>query len=122
MYKPQKLIISHVHMYMHLSRRYTCTCTFTCSLKCALFYINILSKHMQVHVQCNNHNHLYQLIGHFSMVSSCHSFPNGRLHQSRKRGQDINGWVNLTIVQLSVNVYLSLSDVPSEVRDWMGDV
>lgn len=37
----------------------------------------------------------YQLIGDISMVFTGHSFTDGRLHQSRQRGQHIDRWVNL---------------------------
>lgn len=37
----------------------------------------------------------YQLVGDISMVFTGHSFTDGGLHQSRQRGQHIDGWVDL---------------------------
>ena len=43
-------------------------------------------------VQSDNN---YQLVGDISMVFTGHSFTDGGLHQSRQRGQHIDGWVDL---------------------------
>ena len=40
-----------------------------------------------------------------------HTFSNGRLHETRQRWQDVDRRVNLTIMQLTVNVNLSLRDI-----------
>ena len=64
----------------------------------------------------------HQLVGHVSMVPACHAVTNGRLHQTGEGGQDVDGWVDLPVVQLSVHVDLSLGDVASEIGNGVGDV
>lgn len=53
----------------------------------------------------------YQLVGDLSMITSCHSLTNSRLHQSRERGKDIDWRVHLSVVQLPVNIDLPFSNV-----------
>mmetsp|Transcript_12047 Transcript_12047/g.33351 ORF Transcript_12047/g.33351 Transcript_12047/m.33351 type:complete len:393 (-) Transcript_12047:710-1888(-) len=56
------------------------------------------------------------------MVVPRHAFANGTLHQTTEGGKHVDRWENLPVVQLSVNVDLSLRNVPSEIRNWMCDV
>ena len=44
------------------------------------------------------------------------------LHESRERGKDVDGRVDLLVVQLPVDEDLALSDVASEVGNGMRDV
>lgn len=39
------------------------------------------------------------------------AFANSRLHKTRKRGKHIDGRVDAFVVQLSINKYLTFSDV-----------
>ena len=46
----------------------------------------------------------------------------GSHHKSGQRWQDIDGRVDLSVVQLSVHIHLPLSNVACQVRDGVGDV
>ena len=46
----------------------------------------------------------------------------GRLHQTRQRGEHIDGRVDLPVVQGVVNEDLALGDVAGEIGDRMGDI
>jgi hypothetical protein len=61
-----------------------------------------------------------KLVGNWSVVFSV--FFNGFLHQSGQRWQDVDWWVNLFIVQLSIDEDLSFCDVASQIGNWMGDI
>ena len=50
----------------------------------------------------------YQLVGHISVVLSGKLLADSALHQPRKRGQNVDWWVNLTIVELAIDEDLSL--------------
>mmetsp|Transcript_75879 Transcript_75879/g.180300 ORF Transcript_75879/g.180300 Transcript_75879/m.180300 type:complete len:235 (+) Transcript_75879:81-785(+) len=63
-----------------------------------------------------------QLVTDVGVVHSGHALANTRLHQSTKRWQHIDGWVDLPVVQATVDEHLSLCDVAGEVRDRVGDV
>jgi hypothetical protein len=60
------------------------------------------------------------LVGNWSVVFSV--LFNSLLHQSGQWGQNVDWWVNLLIVQLSINEDLSFCDVACQVRNWMGDI
>jgi hypothetical protein len=62
------------------------------------------------------------LVGNIWMIVSCHTFTDSTLHQSGKGWQDIDWWVNASLVHVSINVDLSLSDVTSQIWNWMGDI
>jgi hypothetical protein len=47
---------------------------------------------------------------------------NGRLHESGEGWEHINWWVDLFVVQVSVNENLTLSDISGQIWDWMGDI
>ena len=64
----------------------------------------------------------HQLVRHLSMILACHSLANSRLHQSRQGGKNIDGRIDLTIVELPVNVDLSFGDIASQIRNRMSDV
>ena len=61
-----------------------------------------------------------KLVGYWGMVSSV--LLNSFLHESGKRGQDVNGRVDLFVVELSVNEDLSFSDVASQIWDRVSDI
>ncbi len=56
------------------------------------------------------------------MVLSSHALPDGRLHETTEGRQYVDGWVYLTIVKLTVDVDLSLSNVSSQIRNGMSDI
>ena len=56
------------------------------------------------------------------MILSGQIFPNGTLHESREGWKDIDGWVDLSIVQVPVHNDLPLCDVPCQIWDRMGNV
>jgi len=45
-----------------------------------------------------------------------------RLHESGKRGQDVDGRVDLPVVELTIDEDLALCDITSQIRDRMGDI
>jgi hypothetical protein len=45
------------------------------------------------------------------MIFSRKLFTNGTLHQPRQRGQHVDGWIDLSVVELTVNKNLSLRNV-----------
>lgn len=46
----------------------------------------------------------------------------GLLHQTREGREDVDGWVDLFVVQLTVDEDLSFCDVASEIGNGMRDV
>ena len=46
----------------------------------------------------------------------------GLLHETGKGGKDVDGRIDLLVVQLSIDEDLSLGDVSSKVGNGMGDV
>merc|ERR1712079_796025 len=56
------------------------------------------------------------------MILSCHSFTDSRIHQSREGGQHVDRWIHLTIMQLPVDVDLSLCNVTSQIGNRVSDV
>ena len=47
---------------------------------------------------------------------------NGALHQTGQRGQHVDRWVYLPVVQLTVDEDLALRDVPGEIGNWVSDI
>ena len=64
----------------------------------------------------------HQLVGDIGVVSASHALSNGRLHQTRERGQHVDGREDLPVVQLPVNVDLTLCNIACQVRDGVSDV
>lgn len=56
------------------------------------------------------------------MVLSGHFCTNSRFHETRKGRQDIDRRIDLSIVQLTVNIYLTLSNITGQVGNRMGNV
>mmetsp|Transcript_7875 Transcript_7875/g.13507 ORF Transcript_7875/g.13507 Transcript_7875/m.13507 type:complete len:340 (-) Transcript_7875:546-1565(-) len=62
------------------------------------------------------------LVGDIAVVFSSHAFTDGRLHQPRQGRQHVDRRVDLTIVQLALDVDLALGDVARQVGDGMRDI
>ena len=56
------------------------------------------------------------------MILSGQFLANSTLHESREGWKDINRWVDLSVVQVSVDDDLPLCDVPCQIWDRMGDI
>ncbi len=56
------------------------------------------------------------------MILPSHALANGRLHQTRQGGEDVDGRIDLPVVQLTVNVDLALGDVAGQIGDGVSDV
>ena len=50
----------------------------------------------------------HQLVGHISVVFPGHSLSDSRLHETRKRREDVDRRVDLTVAQLAIDVDLAL--------------
>ena len=53
------------------------------------------------------------------MIFPCQFFADGALHQTRQGRQYIDGRVDLSVVQLTIDENLALSDVASQIRNRM---
>ena len=56
------------------------------------------------------------------MILPGHSLADGGLHQPGERGEDVDGRIDLSVVELPVHVYLALGNVPCQIRDGMSDI
>lgn len=56
------------------------------------------------------------------MVLSRHPFTNSRFHQTTQGRKYVDWGINLSIVELPVDVNLSLRNVPSKIGNWMSDI
>ena len=56
------------------------------------------------------------------MVLASHALADSALHESRQRRQHVDWRVDLTIVQLPIDVDLTLSDVARQIRNGMSDI
>lgn len=56
------------------------------------------------------------------MVHSGHALANGRLHESTQRWQHVDGGIDLSVVQVSVNENLTLCDIACQIGNGMGDI
>mmetsp|Transcript_49833 Transcript_49833/g.112073 ORF Transcript_49833/g.112073 Transcript_49833/m.112073 type:complete len:211 (-) Transcript_49833:874-1506(-) len=63
-----------------------------------------------------------QLIGDVAVVAARHALTDGGLHQTRERWQHVDWRVHLPVVQLPVDVNLTLSDVAGQIRNRVGDI
>lgn len=59
---------------------------------------------------------------YLSMVLSGHALTDGRFHKTRQRGKHVDGWVDVLVVQLTLNVNLALCNVASKIGDGMCDI
>jgi len=64
----------------------------------------------------------YQLIGYISVILSSKLLSDSRLHESGKRGQDIDRGVDLLVVELTIDEDLALCDITSQIRDRVGNI
>ena len=62
------------------------------------------------------------LVGNLWVIGSGHALTNGVLHETGQRWQDVDWWVDASSRHVSVDVDLALSDVTSQIWDWMGDI
>lgn len=56
------------------------------------------------------------------MVLAGEFLTNSALHETRQRGQDVDRWVDLPVVQLTVDEDLALRDITRKIWDRMRDV
>lgn len=56
------------------------------------------------------------------MVFSGHVLSDSRFHETGKRRQHVDRWINVSVVKLTINVNLTLGNVTSQIRDRMGDI
>lgn len=61
-----------------------------------------------------------QLVGDRSVILS--GVSNGGLHKTREGWEHVDWWVDLLVVELTIDVDLSLSNVSSKIRNWMGNI
>lgn len=47
---------------------------------------------------------------------------NGLLHETGKRGQDVDGWIDLFVVELPIDEDLPFCDVSSQIGNGVSDV
>jgi len=47
---------------------------------------------------------------------------NRTLHQPRERGEYVNGWVNLPVVELTIHKDLPFRNVSSQIGNWMCNI
>lgn len=62
------------------------------------------------------------LIGDLRMINSGETLTNSMLHESGERWQDIDRWINLSLMHVSINVDLSFGNISSKIGDRMGDI
>ena len=63
-----------------------------------------------------------QLVGDITVIFSSQLVTNRTLHQSRQGREDVDRWVDLSVVQLTVHKDLSLGDVPRQIWDRVRDI
>lgn len=63
-----------------------------------------------------------KLVGDFLVVCSCSLLSNGAFHKTTQRWQNIDRRINVSVMKLSVQVDLTLCDIPRKVRDGMSDI
>lgn len=56
------------------------------------------------------------------MVFSSHTSADGRLHESGQRRQHVDRRIYLSVMQVSVDVYLALSNITGQVGDRVSDI
>lgn len=64
----------------------------------------------------------YELVRDIAVVFPGQLLTNRRLHQTGQRRQDIDWWVDLPVVQLTVNKDLALGDVTSKIGNGVSDI
>lgn len=56
------------------------------------------------------------------MINSGHSLTNGGFHESGQGWEHIDGWIDLPVVQVSINEDLTFGNITGKIRNWMGDI
>jgi len=56
------------------------------------------------------------------MIFTSKLFTDSTLHETRQRRQDINGWVDLSVVELTIDKDLTFCDVTCQIRYRMRDI
>lgn len=56
------------------------------------------------------------------MILTGHALTDGRLHETRERGKNVDRGVDTLVVELTVNEDLALGNVTSQIGDRVGDV
>ena len=64
----------------------------------------------------------HHLVGNITVVLAGHAFTDRRLHETRQRGEHVDRGVDLTVVELAIDVDLTLSDVASKIGDGVSNV
>jgi len=63
-----------------------------------------------------------KLVRHFWVINSSETFSDSRLHETRERGQHIDWWIDLSVVEISINENLTFSNISCKIRNWMSNV
>jgi hypothetical protein len=63
-----------------------------------------------------------QLVGDGSMVLAGHTLANSGLHETRQRGQYVDRRVDLSVVDLTIDVDLSLSNITGQIGNRVGNI
>lgn len=63
-----------------------------------------------------------KLVGDVGVIATSELLTNGRLHKTGERWQDVDGWVDTLVVELTVNEDLTLGNVTSKIGDRVSDV
>lgn len=63
-----------------------------------------------------------KLVGDITVVLARVALADGRLHETRERGKDVDGWVDTLVVELTVDENLALGNVTSQIGNRVGDV
>ena len=64
----------------------------------------------------------YQLIGDITVILPGEFLTDSTLHETRQRRQHVDGRVNLSVVELTVDKDLALRNVTSQIGDRMGNI
>ena len=76
--------------------------------------------HTHRHLQTRARTH--QLVRDVAVVLAGELLANGALHETRERGEHVDRWVYLPVVQLPVDEDLALRDVPGEIGNGVRDI
>ena len=63
-----------------------------------------------------------ELVGDVAVVFAGMAFADGGFHEAGEGREDVDGWVDTFVVELTINEDLALSDVTCKIGDGMGDI
>jgi len=63
-----------------------------------------------------------QLVGDIAVILAGASLTNSGLHQTRERWQDVDGRVDTSVVQLTINKDLALGNITRQVRNRVSNI